>query len=565
MKEIKNTAVLAAVTSYVAPKKDKKDKNDFVILVSTLIDENGTFELPCFTIDGECDLKQKLLDSFYHIIEIDNGVIITPEQLITVGSYSVEHDDYLEVINAFMVFIDGKPAIKPRGGYTPPLWMNIERLEQEPLYGGHNEIVNDIRKRLLEVSLLPSSESVAGEKTKQSIITKYFEKEKDMICPWVNRLQSCGIHIHEYLHPGVAIDLVIFGYKKAEKGRRDELSVLLTYREAKEKDHWEGWSLPGTFLLEKTVEDPNGNRYPGLETVREAAVRIAKEKTGIQISPEDVLYEIKPFVHHSRMGGELRDGSPVITLPVFVPIEYSDVNGSLSTLTTRECKWFPIKRRLWSVNKEVPGGVKKIALRGGEDGPQKLNKDGSITTISDVTDDITAIETWKNDDFGNDGLLSPEEIGLPAADAYLRDEQLLIDYYQTVIRPHKPIQDRYYDKEFCKMTSEDGIQLMIADHANIIISALQEIAGNTRRTLHIVSKLLSGGTFAPAEIKRMLETWFFPWAFSRSNMQKKLRDTNKLIKEVADEKAGEGKSRSWSYKFVDADEIDRCLLDSKPF
>lgn len=564
MKEIKNTAVLAAVTY-------NEDTAEGVIpfTIATLINENGAFELPYFAINGECDIKTQLLDSFYRIVEIEGKAIVTPEQLRAIGSYSVEHEDYLEIVNAFMVFLDGKPAIRKKVGDKTPVWMNIDAFEHQPLYGNHNEIISDVREKLLEAALSPSSELAIGEETKKAIIAKYFPKDKAVKHPWIKRLQGCGLNIHEYLHPGVAIDLVIFGYKKADKGRRDELSVLLTYRKkderlaANEKDKWAGtWSLPGTFLLEKTVKDPDGNEYPGLETVREAAVRIAKEKTGIQIAPEDVLYDIKPFVHHSRMGWELRDGSPVITLPVFLPIEYSDVNGSLSTLTTSECRWFSVKRQLWTVDKEVPGGLKKIALRGGEDGPQKLNDDGTVSTISDVTDDITTIALWRHGDFEEGMLRSPEEIGLPAADAYIRNGQLVIDYYQTVVRPHRPIQDRNYDK---KPDLEDGVELMTADHANIIISALQEIAGNTRRTLHIVSKLLSGGTFAPAEIKRMLETWFFPWAFSRSNMQKKLRDTNKLIKEVTDEKAGEGKSRSWSYKFVDADEIDRCLLDSKPF
>ena len=557
MKDIKNTAVLAVVTY-----NNELPESTIPFTVATLINENGSFELPHCTVNGDKDIREQLLDSFTKIAEIE-GVAINPDQFRSVGSYSIEHDDVLEVENAFVIFVDSKPAIRRIGGEKTPVWMNIDAFEHQPLYGNHNDIINDVKNELLESALAPSGNLPIGEETKTAIINQYFPKSAEERRPWVKRLQASGFNVHEYLHPGVAIDLVIFGYKKAEKGRKDELSVLLTYRKKderlseKETDRWAGtWSLPGTFLLEKKVKDAAGNDYPGLETVREAAVRIAKEKTGIDILPEDVLYDVKPFVHYSRMGWALRDGSPVITLPVFIPVEYTEVNGKLSTLTTSECKWFPIKRVLWTVDREIEGGMKKIALRGGDDGPKKLNSDGSFVSVSDVTDDITTIDTWKAEDAPF--LRSPEEVGLPAADAYIRDGQLIIDYYHSVVRPHWPKQDTNYNEH---PDVAEGEELMTADHASIIISALQELSGNTRRTLHIVSKLLSGGTFAPAEIKRMLETWFFPWAFSRSNMQKKLRDTNKLIREVADE----GKSRSWSYKFVNAEEIDSALLDNKPF
>ena len=566
MKDIRNTAVLAVLTHKMAV-DEEKNKVVVTFMVATLVNENGSFELPYCTICGTGDLRAQLLDSFYRSVSIDKVAPVPPEQLRMVGSYSVEHDDYLEIVNAFMVLLDGKPAIQRNEGDKTPAWVNIDVFDCQHLHGNQNRIIDDLKERLLEAALAPTGGIALGEQTKQAIIASYSPKSKEERRSWIKCLQGSGLNVYEHVHPGVAIDLVIFGYKKAEKGRRDELSVLLTYRKPDdhlpedEADTWKGWSLPGTFLHEMKVKGPDDIVYPGLETIREAAVRVAKEKTGLDIASEEELYNMRPFVHHSRMGWKLRDGSPVITLPVFLPIKYSDVNEHCSTLTTSECRWFPIKRVLWTVNEEVEGGLKKVALRGGNDGNKKLNEDGTVSVVNDVTDDNATIDLWRTEDFGPDGLLSPEEVGLPAADAYIRNGQLVFDYYHTVIRPHRPVQDKYYDKY---PDRPEGVELMIADHANIIISALQEIAGNTRRTLHIVSKLLSGGTFSPTEIKRMLETWFFPWAFSRSNMQKKLRDTNKLIKEVVDEKAGESK-RSWSYRFVDADEIDSRLQDSKPF
>lgn len=375
-------------------------------------------------------------------------------------------------------------------------------------------------------------------------------------------LQESGIYVHEHLHPGVAIDLVVFGYKKTKGGNNDELSVLLTYRKEDDnlpeniKDPWAGtWSLPGTFLKHKNADNPN--EYPDLETVREAAVRVAKEKAGIDIDPNDVLYDLKPLIHTSRMGGVLRDGSPVITLPVFIPIEYTKVNEDTSTSTTAGCRWFPIKRELWTVN-EVSGGPKPIALRGGENGPIRVKSDGTYEDVTDVMDDNTNIEFWKSDDRAS--LRSPEEIGLPAADVYIQADKLIIKFYQNLIRPYTPVQDRFYDES---KTLPDGATLLTADHANIIISALQTVSESVPKTLHIVSRLLHGGVFKPIKIIRMLGTWWFPWSFSRSNMHKKLIASG-LIISMDEEKAKDSKSRNANYKFVDEVKIDAILRDIKP-
>lgn len=555
MKDIKNTGALAVVTY-------NKEAAEGVVpfTIATLINENGSFELPHCAINGEKDVKEQLLDSFNSIVEIDGQATIKKEQFKPIGSYSLNNENSLEIVNAFMVFVDGKPAIRRKEGDKTPVWMSIDAFEHQPLLGNHNDIVNDLQKILLEAALTPSSEISLGEETMKAIIGKYFPKEKETIRPWVKRLQSCGIKVHEFVHPGVAIDLVIFGYKRTKTGNQDELSVLLTYRKEDEslgdgiKDPWAGtWSLPGTFLREKEVTDQKGRKYPAVETVREAAVRVAKEKTGIILSESDVFYDIKPFVHHSRMGGVLRDGSPVITLPVFIPIEYTRVNEEISTLTTTGCKWFPIKRELWTVNK-ANGGPDPIALRGGEKGPQKPKGDGTYEEVTDVMDDNTSVEVWRPEDTAN--LRSPEEIGLPAADAYILDDQLVIKFYQSVIRPYRPIQDRYYDDN---PSLPEGATLMTADHANIIISALQDVSESVPKTLHIVSKLLHGGAFKPIKIIRMLGTWWFPWSFSRSNMHKKLVGDG-LIIPVPET----GKSRIGNYMFVGDNEIDQIMRKVKP-
>ena len=589
MKVIENNAVLAVVTYNKDAAKEVKDKdkaNEVTITVATLLNANSSFELPYFLINGESDLRYQLLESFYRLVDIVGKDCITPEQLHSIGSYSITNGESTEIVSVFLAFVDGKPSIQCKDGDKTAVWMSIDAFEHLPLYGNHNVIINDIRKHLLEMAMTPSGGLSLGEETKRAIISKYCPKPKDNETkhpwhPWIKRLQGCGFNIYDNLHPGVAIDVVIFGYKKAEKGRHDELSVLLTYRKEDPNidegdiDEWAGtWSLPGTFLKEKMVEvpkdegedspdiikDKEGHRmFRCVETIREAVKRVACQKTGIEIKDDEELYYLRPLVHYSRMKWRHRDGSTVITLPVFIPIEYTEVNGKLSSLTTSECKWFPIKRKLWTINKEDGEGIKKEVIRGG-DCPMKQNDDGLYVNITDDSvDENSTIETWKLKDWEDNNLRSPEEVGLPAADVYIQDNQLIIDYYKEVSRPYKPIQDKNYIRGF----KPEGKELLTADHANIIISALQEISSNTKRTLHIVSKLLDGGIFAPAEIKRMLETWFFPWIFSRSNMQKKLRDTNKFIKEVSDKTSG-SKNRSWSYVFADVDTIDKELLKNKP-
>ena len=555
MKDIKNTGVLAVVTY----NKDAA-KGAVPFTIATLISENGSFELPCCTIYGEKDVKQQLLDSFNNIVEVDGLASITKEKLKPIASYSLDIENGIEIVNAFLLFIDGKPAIRRKEGDKTPAWMSIDAFEHQPLFGNQNDIVHDIQKKLLEAALAPSNETSFGEETLKAIISKYFPRDKEAIQPWVKRLQSCGIKVHEFVHPGVAVDLVIFGYKKTKTGKQDELSVLLTYRKRDEslgdniKDPWAGtWSLPGTFLREKEVIDEKGNKYPAVETVREAAVRVAKEKTGVILSENDIFYDIKPFVHHSRMGGILRDGSPVITLPIFIPIDYTRVNEEISTSTTSGCKWFSIKRELWTVN-EVKDGPSPIALRGGENGPQKPKADGTYEDVTDVMDDNASFEVWNHEDIAS--LRSPEEVGLPAADAYILDDQLVIKFYQSIIRPYRPIQDRSYDDN---PSLPEGATLMTADHAHIIISALQDVSESVPKTLHIVSKLLHGGSFKPIKIIRMLGTWWFPWSFSRSNMHKKLVGDGLIIPIPEN-----GKSRVGNYMFVGDDEIDRILHKVKP-
>lgn len=555
MKEVKNVAVLFAVTFNSNANEGAAPCN-----VVTLVNESGLFELPSCSICGEGEMRAQLLDSFHNAVDLESHERFSPEQLIQLGSYSVEHETYMEIISAFMVFIDGKPSIRAISGGKTPGWMSIDALKHQPLFDNSNVVIEDVRKKLLEAGLTPAGEFQMSEGTKKAIVQKYLPKEGEDKAPWIQLLQKNGFRIHKYMHPGVAIDPVIFGYKKAEHGKRDELSILLTWRTRDKSlpegvdDPWEGWSLPGTFLLEKK-QSLDGDDYPGIETVREAAVRIVKEKTGIEIREEDEIFDLKPLVHHSRMGKKLRDGSPVITLPVFIPIEYSEVDSSASTLTTNGCQWFPIRRMLWSDN-----GESKVVLRGDKN-PQKIDADGKIKPIKDSEDDTTTIAMWGVQDMQY--LRSPEEVGFPAADAYIKDGQLFIEYYHENTCKHMPVQDRSYDRDYVKALKKDGIALLIADHANIIISALQEISQNPRRTLHIVSRLLEGGTFAPSEIKRMLETWFFPWVFSRSNMQKKLQETIKLIKKE-ETTAGKGE-RSWAYTFASEKEIDENLLHSKPF
>lgn len=587
MKEVKNTAVLALV-SYNEAENLTNENIQFTI--ATFVNENGSFELPYCSVDGEGDIKQQLLDSFYNIADIDGLKLITPKQLKTCSSYSSEHENYVEVTSAYMIFLDGKPAIRKIAGEKTPAWMNIDVFEHQALFKDQNEIINVIKEKLLEFAITPSSDIDLGERAKAAIIGKYFPKDEKIRQNWVQRFQKSesGFNVYEYIHPGVAIDLLIFGYKNLDEkkgGKKEnsaEISILLTKRKNAETptvndtDFLDGsWSLPGGFLLENeeiTIDDTDGKEHKlrTIETINEAAIRIVKEKIGYTengqsiINEDTLLYNLKPFIHHSRMNWTWRDGSQVITLPVFIPINYSDVNSKQS-LTTSSCKWFPIKRVLWTDNNKTE------LLRG--DKRQKLNADGSLSTISKTSDDNVSIYNWKKDDCNffvnynwsenqnvNKNILrSPEEIGLPAADVYIRDEKLYIDYYHSIVKPHRPIQDMNFDNINKRPSLPLGTELMTADHANILLCALQEISRNTYQTLHIVSKLLNGAIISTSDVTRMFETLFFPWAFSLSSMHKKLVVTNKWMINVDTDK-----ERSHKYRFANDEELDASFQEIKP-
>ena len=147
MKDIKNTAVLAVVTY-----NNELPESTIPFTVATLINENGSFELPHCTVNGDKDIREQLLDSFTKIAEIE-GVAINPDQFRSVGLYSIEHDDVLEVENAFVIFVDSKPAIRRIGGEKTPVWMNIDAFEHQPLYGNHNDIIYDVIRNLIKGKL----------------------------------------------------------------------------------------------------------------------------------------------------------------------------------------------------------------------------------------------------------------------------------------------------------------------------------------------------------------------------------------------------------------------------
>lgn len=599
MKNIKNTAVLAAISS-----NNKQGTINFTVLT---LAQNSSFELPYCEIDGEKDMRAQLSETFNGSIMVDGHGPVSPEQLEACGSYSVENENYLEIVNAYMTFLDGEPRIDRKNGEKVPLWMNIDGLEGQPLYGNHNEILKGIKEQLLQAAMVPSGNNGDGEGTKSAIISKFFPENKEIKHAWVERIQKSGrkLNVYEHMHPGVAIDLVVIGYKKSDDSinGKDEICILLTKRKKEDslnnsdKDMWEGWSLPGTFLRSK--EDCEKSGVFGLETIQQAAARVATEKTGIIIQPDDILYNVRPFIHHSRMNWRWRDGSPVITLPVVLPIKYCDLI-SKETLTTSESKWFPIKRMLWTVNEEVEGGLKKIALRGDKEA-QTINEDGTISDVKPDEDDNTSIYRWEDAlcDFrtnydwenirGTKGeqtcpdnlkniLRSPDEIGLHAADVYIKDDKLVIDYYHRITTPHRPIQDWNYDDEDKRPALPQGTELLIADHANIIIRALQEISSNADLTLHIVCKLLKGGVFKPIEVTKIMDLFFFPWSFSQSTMHKKLtrvteeddkkknaKKKKKIVNKNLLVKVPQNKQRENTYQFVDEKELENILLNSKPF
>ena len=510
--KIRNIALLAVLAH-----NDDATASDypFSVLVIQLASGGGKLALPFIVYDGEdSDLKVGVTDYINNNITFHPGVKISPSELHLVQTYCVDNKDgnTKDIVTAYMVTIEGMPLASKADKSSviiTALWMNIETMMGQSMFGNHNAILKDIRARLLEIAVSPTNASGVYRGTNKEIIRHYFDdKLRD---EWIKKLCSYGFNIYPNSHPEVAVDVVLFGYRDDEFGH--SLSVMLTKRSYGEEGA-NRWGLPSTYI--KTVGEP-----PVMESQLEAAKRALREKT--HINTDNIsFYPLKPFSHPARMRGKNEEGVSVITLPLFAIVKYEDVNPSFDAKTERTsgCNWFPIERIL--LTKQGEGGQ---IIREGVNAYDKYDLDdkGQPKKVFD-TKEFT--ELYSVRDETDKLLLSPDEIGLPAADVYLNKGALVCKYYQEPDREIQPIQDG--------VASE---KTLFADHANIILAALHAL----KELSHFdtfVAKLIPESTsgFDPILFLRRWEDVNWPFKGERANFSKRVKAKG-ILEETLESKA----------------------------
>ena len=515
IRNIASLAILSYDKGYVSKDGATLSNCPFSVLVVQTSFGEGKLALPFIVYDGsEPDLVLGITNYINDNVTLGSGLEINPSDLSLVQTYCVDNIESRtkDVITAYMVSIDGMPhaskADKSNNIITA-LWMNIETMIGQPMFGNHNAILKDIQARLLEITVSPASVSGDYLGTNKEIVRRYFDDK--LRNEWIKKLFSYGFNIYPHSHPEVAVDVVLFGYRDDEFGH--SLSVMLTKRSYGIEGN-NRWGLPGTFIMAEG--DPSVFKSQ-LETAKSALL----EKTSINADNID-FYPLKPFSHPARMRGRNEEGVSVITLPLFAIVKYEEVNPVFETRTERtsECNWFPIERIL--LTKQGEDG---LIIREGVNAYDKddLDDQGQPKRIFD-TKEFTELYSFRDET--DKQLRSPDEIGLPAADVYLDKGTLVCKYYQEPDRDLQPIQD-----------GDASENTLFADHANIILAALHAL----KELSHFdtfAAKLLpeSASGFDPILFLRRWEDVNWPFKGERANFSKRVKALG-ILEETPESKA----------------------------
>lgn len=490
----RNIAALAIVTHN---NTGIKSSYPFSILLVQRSNGESMLSLPFTEYDGkDTDLKTCLSRYIKEHISFPKDLVLSDSEMILVQTYCVrnEANDSVDIITAYMITVDGMPIpsrVEGQSDIITALWMNIETMGSQRMEGNHNQILEDIKGRLVDLAISPINKSDVINKTPKAIIDNYFDEDKRRI--WINRLFSYGFNIYEHAHPEVAVDVVLIGYRDTEAERG--LSVLLTKRTYGELGA-NRWALPSTFL---TIPKDSSD----FESQLIAAKRALDEKTGID-STNLSFYPLKPFSHPSRMRGKKEEGVSVISLPLVAIVKYEDINPKqIVTERTSGCRWFPIDRTLYTKQ-----GIDGILIR---DAVKAYHKNPGANGKRDYKD----TEEFKGRlsiRLDGDKLLSPDEIGIPAADVYVDGNKLICNYYQEPDRSVLPIQD----------TETENVERLYADHANIILEALQALKERSHFDT-FPAKLIPEDGFEPMVFQKRWEDINWPFKASRANFQKRVK------------------------------------------
>ena len=475
--------------------KEIGDKD--VLSVFVLDGGDDCFELPSSVLsEGDADMYSALQRAL--LVDPEKGrIALRPEQLVAVSTI----DRGREIITSYVAFLQQWPG-RPRG----TSWLSVVdgNVDWAELSESHRDVLSDVISHLRISLLVPDSRFPVqeGEMLKKVWDSLMPKGDRASFLEAVSRLanggnsgtglsgvsstamaealaarprltgdwrkdaelrkdvpeEKRGKYVYDYFHPCLTVDIVILAIN--EKG---QLVVPLTLSTGGRSQLDDKWRLPGGFVRvddyvtagwdpgeekfeydKKPKKEYLDNLKKGRSVIEVAARRIIKDKTGIELDEDAVLYPLAAPVQDNPRHF-WTDGAPVISRSFFTVIrDYKRFEGKVAGEYVESLRWFPIHRRLFKLD-EYGKGV-KIVEEGG-----KVN--------SDVAEIIDGREGAKGE---NRYRLSYNQ---EWTDIYLtKDASLYIDYSQ----------DSEVTREQRDVTVEEH-QEILGHHGFVIAEALEVV------------------------------------------------------------------------------------------
>ena len=471
-------------------------------MLSLFVIDGGddSFELPSAVMtEGDADLRSALRRAL--LVDPEKGrIALRPEQLVAVSTI----DRGREIITSYVAFLQQWPG-RPRG----TSWLSVVdgNVDWAELSESHRDVLSDVISHLRISLLVPDSRFPVQEGEMLKKVWDFLMPKGDRasFLEAVSRLAnggnsgtglSCvsstamaealaarprltgdwrkdaelrkdvpeekrGKYVYDYFHPCLTVDIVILAIN--EEGRYVVPLTLSTGTDKKDGK----WSLPGGFVQADDYKEAGWepgrpfdfDKRPkeeyldyikrGRSVVEVAARRIIKEKTGIELDEDAVLYPLSTPVQDNPCHGWV-DGAPIISRSFFTVVrDYRRFEGKGTNVYVESMQWFPIHRRLFKEDAEGNGVM--IVEEGG-----KVN--GAVAEIIDGKEDARGENRYR--------LSYNQEW----TDMYLttgKDASLVIDYSQDseVTREERKVKDR----------QEKGQVLEILGHHGFVIAEALEV------------------------------------------------------------------------------------------
>ena len=367
---------------------------------------DDSFELPSAVMtEGDADLRSALRRAL--LVDPEKGrIALGADDLVALSTTDKDH----EIITTYMAFLPQWPG-RPRGTN----WISIVdgNVDWQELSESHREVLSDAFSHLRISLLMPGSHvpALEGEMLKKVLDSLMPESARASFADFVSRLahggkadvdlsgvdtgemveelerrprpvkgdddelkrlkavdeEKRGKYVYNYFHPNLSVDIVILAIN--EKG---QLVVPLTLSTGTDKKDGK-WSLPGGFVQaddyvkagwepgkpfdydKKPKKDYLESIKEGKSVIEVAAKRIIKDKTGIELDEEAILYPLTvPVQDNPRHGWT--DGAPIISRSFFTVIrDYKRFDGKVASEYVESMRWFPIHRRLFKLDAEGNG------------------------------------------------------------------------------------------------------------------------------------------------------------------------------------------------------------------